>query len=163
VGARRLVAVATPNVGVTNVGDVARTMPPEPVTVCPKDVWTPAPKLVIPVPPDAIGNVPVVKTDVDVAYTAPPDVKDVKLVPPDAVGNVPVAKTDDDVAYTAPPDVKDVRFVPPFAVASVPATVIAPDVAVDGVKPIEPNVMDVTAELVSVAHDGAAPVFPTST
>ena len=42
-----------------------------------------------PVPPEAIGNVPVVKTLVDVAYTAPPDVNDVKLVPPLAVGSVP--------------------------------------------------------------------------
>jgi hypothetical protein len=82
-------------------------------------------------------------------------------VPPEAIGSVPVVKADADVAYTAPPDVKDVRFVPPFAVASVPATVTAPDVAVDGVKPIAPNVMDVTAELDNVDQEGAAPVFPT--
>ena len=36
-------------------------------------------------PPEAAGNVPVVSTEVDVAYTAPPEVKEARPVPPDAV------------------------------------------------------------------------------
>ena len=38
--------------------------------------------VVAPVPPDATGSVPVVKTDVELAYTAPPLVKLVNPVPP---------------------------------------------------------------------------------
>ena len=47
-----------PSAGVTNVGDVAKTMPPEPVTFCPSAVATPVPNEVIPVPPLAIFRVP---------------------------------------------------------------------------------------------------------
>jgi len=46
--------------------------------------------VVTPVPPDATGKVPVVSTDDEVAYTAPPEVNDVSPVPPFAVGNTPV-------------------------------------------------------------------------
>lgn len=35
-----------------------------------------------PVPPAVVGNVPLVKDDVDVAYNAPPEVKLVSPVPP---------------------------------------------------------------------------------
>ena len=42
----------------------------------------------------------------------------------------------------APEDV--VTPVPPLATARVPATVTAPVVAVDGVSPVDPNVIDVT-------------------
>jgi hypothetical protein len=35
-----------------------------------------------PVPPAVTGRVPVVKTEVEVAYTAPPLVNDVRFVPP---------------------------------------------------------------------------------
>ena len=66
----REVAVATPNTGVTSVGDVDSTTEPDPVEV------------VVPVPPAVTGRVPVVSADVDVAYTAPPDVNDVRFVPP---------------------------------------------------------------------------------
>ena len=46
--------------------------------------------------------------------------------------------------------------VPPLAAASVPATVIAPVVAEDGVSPVVPKVMDVTAAVEGTApHDGA--------
>ena len=54
------VAVATPSVGVTNVGLVANAIPPEPVTFWPKAPATPVPNAVIPVPPLATLNVPVV-------------------------------------------------------------------------------------------------------
>jgi hypothetical protein len=47
--------VGVPKIGVTNVGLVDKTTEPVPVL------------LVTPVPPDATGNVPVVKAEVDVA------------------------------------------------------------------------------------------------
>ena len=49
--------------------------------------------VVCPVPPEAIGSVPVVKALVDVAYKAPPDVNDVKAVPPLEVPKVPANVT----------------------------------------------------------------------
>ena len=52
---------------------------------------------VSPVPPEAMGSVPVVSAEVDVAYIAPPEVKDVNAVPPAAVGNVPAARAELDV------------------------------------------------------------------
>jgi hypothetical protein len=55
----------------------ARTTAPEPVAV------------VEPVPPEAIGKVPVVRADVEVAYKAPLVVNEVKPVPPLPVGRVP--------------------------------------------------------------------------
>jgi hypothetical protein len=60
-----------------------------------------------PVPPEATGKVPVVKADVDVAYTAPPEVNEVKLVPPLAVGSVPVTPVvnGSPVAFVSVPDV----------------------------------------------------------
>ena len=68
------VAVAAPSVGVTNVGLVANTNEPVPVSSVtaasklaldgvPKNVATPVPKLVIPVPPLATGRVPVTPVD----------------------------------------------------------------------------------------------------
>jgi hypothetical protein len=50
-----------------------------------------------------------------------------------------------------------VRPVPPLATASVPATVTAPDVAVAGVRPVEPNVMVETPPLAGVAHAAVPP------
>ena len=53
------VAVMLPLVvGVVIVGDVAKTIPPEPVTAWPNAVWTPVPNDVMPVPPFAIASVP---------------------------------------------------------------------------------------------------------
>ena len=46
-----------------------------------------------PVPPAVLGNVPVVSTLVDVAYTAPPEVNVVRFVPPFAVPRVPASVT----------------------------------------------------------------------
>ena len=86
----RVTADGVPRLGVTNVGDVASTMPPDPVTFWPSAVCTPVPKDVMPVPPAVIGKVPVVSTDADVAYIAPPDVNDDRLVPPLAVGRTPL-------------------------------------------------------------------------
>ena len=63
--------------GVTKVGEVDRTTATVPVLA------------VTPVPPEATGSVPVVKADVLEAYTAPPDVNDVKPVPPFVVAKVP--------------------------------------------------------------------------
>jgi hypothetical protein len=61
--------VGVPRTGVTKVGDVASAIPPEPVTFCPtaaaklaeldgvpKNVATPVPKDVMPVPPEATGR-----------------------------------------------------------------------------------------------------------
>ena len=44
---------------------------------------------VCPVPPAVIGRVPVVRALVDVAYTAPPEVNELRFVPPLAVGRMP--------------------------------------------------------------------------
>jgi hypothetical protein len=77
----RVTDVGVPKIGVTNVGLVDNTTLPEPVLD------------VTPVPPDATGKVPVVSADVDVAYKAPPDVKDVRFVPPLVVARVPARVT----------------------------------------------------------------------
>ena len=60
-------AEGVPSAGVTSVGLVARTIPPEPVTFCPSAVCTPVPNAVMPVPPAVIGKVPEVSTEVEVA------------------------------------------------------------------------------------------------
>lgn len=65
--------------------------------------------VVAPVPPLAIGNVPVVRAEVDDAYTAPPEVNDVNPVPPLVVANVPAkviapAVADDGVKPVVPPE-----------------------------------------------------------
>ena len=44
-------------------------------------------------PPAVFGKVPVAKTVVEVAYTAPPEVNEVRFVPPLAVANVPASVT----------------------------------------------------------------------
>jgi hypothetical protein len=67
----------------------------------------------------------------------------------------------DNTVEPVPVDV--VTPVPPLPTASVPATVTAPCVAVDGVRPVDPKLIDVTALDVSADQDGAAPVLPTST
>ena len=94
--------------------------------------------VVAPVPPEAIGSVPVVSAEVDVAYTAPPDVNTVSPVPPPVVGSVPLVRTDVELAKIAVPDVNTVSPVPPLVVANVPARVIAPEVAELGVKHVVP-------------------------
>jgi len=49
--------------------------------------------VVCPVPPAVSGSVPVAKADVDVAYIAPPEEKDVNPVPPFVVARVPPTVT----------------------------------------------------------------------
>ena len=84
-----------PNAGVTKVGDVANTKAPVPVSSVtaeakfaedgvPRNVATPAPREVIPVPPLATGSVPVTL----VVRLA--NVVEVVPVPPLAIGSVPV-------------------------------------------------------------------------
>ena len=51
-----------------------------------------------PVPPAVTGSVPVVSTDEEEAYTAPPEVNVVRFVPPLAVANVPATVTAPEVA-----------------------------------------------------------------
>jgi hypothetical protein len=53
----RVPDVGVPRTGVTKVGEVARAIPPEPVTFCPRAVATPVPKDVMPVPPLAAASV----------------------------------------------------------------------------------------------------------
>ena len=52
-------ADGVPRAGVMSVGDVARAIPPEPVTDTPRAAGTPAPSDVTPVPPFDAGSVPV--------------------------------------------------------------------------------------------------------
>jgi hypothetical protein len=59
---------------------------------------------------------------------------------------------------TAPEPVEVVPPVPPFAIFNVPATVIEPDVEVEGVKPVVPNEIAVTATPDKVVHCGAVPL-----
>ena len=72
-----------------------------------------------------------------------------------AAVNVPVNVGDADRTLFPEP-VLVVTPVPPFATANVPATDTAPVVAVEGVKPVEPKLMEVTPLLVMVT----APVAP---
>ena len=65
--------------------------------------------------------------------------------------NVPVNVGEADKTVLPVP-VLVVTPVPPFATANVPATVTAPVVAVEGVRPVEPKLMDVTPPL--AAQDG---------
>ena len=103
------------------VGLVANTNDPDPVSSVtaaakfalegvPKNVATPVPRLVIPVPPLATGSVPVTFV-VKLAK-----VVDVVPVPPLAIGSVPVTF----VVKLA--KVVDVVPVPPLAIGSVPVT-----------------------------------------
>jgi hypothetical protein len=121
-----------PKAGVTSVGDVANTKEPLPVssvTVAAKlaeegvakNVATPVPK---PETPVAIGK-PV--AFVKVAEEGVPK-----------AGVTSVGEVDN---TTFPVPVEVVTPVPPFKTAKVPATVTAPEVAVDGVRPVEPKLM----------------------
>ena len=115
-----------------------------PVVVIGDKALKAAEAVVCPVPPDAIGNVPVVNADVDVAYTAPPDVNDVRPVPPLVVASVPASVT----APVVPVD--GVRPV-------VPAEKDVTPVLVTVTAPVEPETLmpapaasDVTPELAIV-------------
>ena len=108
--------VGVPSTGVTKVGDVANTKAPVPVSSVtaeaqfeeegvPKNVATPAPREVMPVPPLATGSVPVTL----VVRLA--NVVEVVPVPPLAIANVPASVTVPDVVIGPPDVVKPV--VPP--------------------------------------------------
>lgn len=202
--------VGVPRIGVTKVGLVAKTAEPLPVSSVsaaarfaelgvPRNVATPAPKLVMPVPPLATGSVPVtpVVKGKPVKFVATPDagvpsagVTSVGLVAktkapvpvspvtaaaklaeegvpkkvatpvpkpltPVLIGSpVALVKVADDGVPRAgvtsvgefdntvlPVPVEVVTPVPPLATAKVPATVTAPEVAVAGVKPVDPKLM----------------------
>ena len=173
-----LVAVATPKLGVTNVGELERTLLPEPV-----DVVTPVPPFAtgkIPETPDVSGNpiafdkttedgIPkagVTKVGELLRTTDPLPVDVVTPVPPDATGSVPVVNAEVEVAYRAPPLVKLVRPVPPFAVPSVPPsvnvpeTVMGPPVNDKPVVPPEASTLVTVPAPVIVFHDGFAPAPP---
>jgi hypothetical protein len=63
------------------------------------------------------------------------------------------------VLNTLFPDPVDVVTpVPPLATAKVPATVTAPVVAVAGVKPVVPKVIEVTAAVVGTEPQDGAPL-----
>ena len=136
--------VGVPRTGVTSVGLVLRTVFPEPVLV------------VTPVPPLVTASVPVtpVVKGRPVTLVITPEVG----VPSKGVTSVGLV-----LRTLLPEPVDVVTPVPPFATASVPATVTAPVVAVAGVRPVVPKLMEETRELETVAQEGAAPVFPIRT
>ena len=153
--------VGVPRTGVTNVGDVERTFDPEPVEV------------VTPVPPFATASVPanVIAPVVAVLGVKPVEPAENEVTPPVDAAHVAVVPLDVNTyplvpmprrvaLFTPLPMIKSpvevigdsalnaaaavVCPVPPLAIASVPATVTAPEVAVFGVKPVEPKDMVVT-------------------
>ena len=122
--------VGVPSKGVVSVGDVANTNRPDPVSSVtaeakfaeegvPRNVATPAPREVIPVPPLATGSVPVTL----VVRLA--NVVEVVPVPPLAIANVPASVTVPDVVIgppdvvkpVVPPDTATLVTVPPVPVA----------------------------------------------
>jgi hypothetical protein len=85
-----------------------------------------------------------------------PDVEPLKLAPPPPIVGV---VNEGEVPNTlAPLPVDVVTPVPPLATAKVPATVTAPVVAVAGVKPVEPKVIEVTAAVVGTEPQDGAPL-----
>lgn len=176
-------ADGVPKAGVTNVGEVANTKAPEPVSSVtaaakladegvPKKVATPAPKLVIPVPPLATGNVPVTPVVkgrpvafVSVTLVGVPRIgvtsvglvaKTREPVPVSSVTAVARLAEDGVPRNVAIPVPKLVMPVPPLATASVPATVTAPEVAVAGVSPVVPK------EIVSTPSTTVVAIFTKS-
>lgn len=90
--------------------------------------------VVVPVPPLATGSVPVtpVVSGSPVKFVATPEAG----VPSAGVTSVGEF---DNTTFPEPVDV--VTPVPPLATAKVPATVTAPEVAVEGVRPVEPKLI----------------------
>jgi len=125
-------ADGVPNAGVTRVGEVLRTVFPEPVEV------------VTPVPPLATGSVPVtpVVRGKPVAF--------VKM-PLDGVPSAGVTRVGEVLKTVLPEPVEVVTPVPPLATASVPARVTEPVVAVLGVRPVVPALNAVTPPAVPLA------------
>ena len=136
--------VGVPSNGVTSVGLVLSTLLPEPVEV------------VTPVPPLATGKVPVTPVVKGRPVT-------LVITPEAGVPSAGVTSVGLVLRTVLPEPVEVVTPVPPFATANVPATVTAPVVAVAGVSPVVPKLMEETRELETVAQEGAAPVFPIRT
>jgi hypothetical protein len=112
--------------------------------------------VVDPVPPFATGSVPVTPVD---------NGRPVQLVnvPEDGVPNTGVVSVGEVARTVAPVPVDVVTPVPPFATASVPATETAPDVAIDGVKPVEPKLIVVTPPLAAWNVGNAPAPFDVNT
>ena len=108
-------AEGVPRLGVVKVGEVARTMPPEPVTLAPSAVATPVPRLVTPVPPLAGGNTPVtpVVRGKPVTFV---------IVPDAGVPSAGVTSAGDVERTTEPVPVLVVTPVPPLPTGNVPVT-----------------------------------------
>ena len=171
--------VGVPSAGVTNVGLVAKTKDPEPVSSVtaaaklalegvPKNVATPVPRLVIPVPPLATGRVPVTL----VAKLT--NVVEVVPVPPLATGSVPVTPVvrGNPVKLVAVP-LEGVPNTPPLTTgAPADPTLTANAVATPVPKPDTPVLIGKPVALVKVPLDGVpntppfttgAPAVPTLT
>ena len=132
---------------------------------------------VLPVPPLAIGSVPVTPLVKLISSSVPPSVKFPELVtvpvrvspltvpvPPTLVTDPLLAETyskaepPELTASTCPADPKAVRFVPPLAIARVPPKVIVPAVVIgppDEVRPVLPvlNATLVTEPAPAAAKD----------
>jgi hypothetical protein len=113
---------------------IVKRLPPR--VVAPRLVRAPD-AVVAFVPPRAIGKVPVVPASIGrpVAFVR------VALEGVPKAGVTSVGLLD---RTTAPVPVDEVTPVPPLATANVPATVTAPEVAVEGVRPVEPKEIVVT-------------------
>ena len=132
-----LVAAATPSVGVTSVGDVASTMPPDPVTFCPSAVVTPVPnavgsvKLVAPVVVNVSELAPEVASvepsaSVKVADVAGAVIATLFTLVAEATPSVGVTKVGDVANTKAPEPVIPVEALSPAAIVS-PIVLLAPN------------------------------------
>lgn len=85
---------------------------------------------------------------VDAAHAGiPPEtVRTVPAPPMPILDNTFVAE-----AYKMSPVVYVVMFVPPLPIARVPPTVTAPDVAVEGVRPVDAKVIEVTGVVTALS------------
>ena len=111
-----------------------------PVVVIGDKALNPALAVVWPVPPLAMGSVPVTP----VVKGNPVALVNVTLV---GVPNIGVTNVGEVLNTTLPVPVEVVTPVPPLATANVPAKVIAPVVAVDGVNPVVPALNEDTPPL----------------
>jgi len=152
-----LVSVAdegVPRAGVTSVGDVANTSAPEPVSSV-----TAAARLAELGVPKKVATL-AARPDTPVLMGRPVALVSVA---DEGVPRAGVTSVGELLRTTAPVPVDVVTPVPPLATARVPATVTAPCVAVLGVRPVVPKLIEVTATPVAAPHDGAPPVLPTRT
>ena len=131
--------VGVPRTGVTSVGLVLKTTLPEPVLV------------VTPVPPLATGSVPVTPVVKGRPVT-------LVITPEAGVPSAGVTSVGLVLRTLFPEPVDVVTPVPPLATASVPATVTTPVVAVEGVKPVVPKLIEVTAAVLGTAPQEGAPL-----